>query len=42
MKCGWTFAVYDVTYRSDFDETFLEELTDIKHLSADDISLSQR
>ena len=32
----------DVTYRSDFDKTFQEVLTDKKHLSADDISLSQR
>lgn len=32
----------DVTYRSDFAGTFQEELTDTTHLSADDISLSQR
>lgn len=32
----------DVTYRSYFAETFQEELTDYTHLSASDISLSQR
>ncbi len=29
----------DVTYRSDFNEPFQEELTDTTHLSANDICL---